>query len=113
MVSITIVQVPSRAGGMKKIQRTLTTLLTELHRMSAELDAVNTKLTELEAGIVAAQAATDVKQEAIAAAIATLQDLIVNQGATPEQLNALTARLTTALDATTALTTDITDTPEG
>ena len=113
MVSITIVQVPSRAGGMKKIQRTLKTLLTELLRMSTELDAVTAKLTELEAGIVAAQAATDIKQEAIAAAIATLKDMIGNQAATPEQLNALTERLTTALDATTALTTDITDTPEG
>ncbi len=112
-MGITIVQVPSRAGGMKKIQRTLTAILTELQRMSAELDAVNAKLTELETALATAQATTDAKQDAIAAAIATLKDMIANQAATPAELTALADRLQLALDATTTLTQDIADTPEG
>jgi len=111
-MNITIVKVP-KGRGHKKIRQQLTLILTELHRMSAELDAVNAKLTELETALATAQATTDAKQDAIAAAIATLQDMIANQAATPADLVALQARLQTALDATNVLTQDIADTPEG
>jgi len=84
----------------------LNALQLQVHTMSPTINEVEQKVTDLTTALASAQAATDAKQEALAAAFAELQDMVEN-GADTERLTAVAEQLEAALTATAALTADI------
>lgn len=97
-------------GADDKVRQMFTSIMETLQPMSELLRQLTDQVAANEAAIAQLQVTVDAKQEALALAIATLQDTIAN-GVDPTALAGVIARLQAATAAVDAINTDVADTP--